>query len=148
MTSLDDALAEFNTARHASMSREPWASLLDRLAQATFRAKEHLIVYGSLSPGAPNHGRLAPLGGTWEAGWVEGDRAAVGWGSELGFPALRWRPGGARVTAHLLRSPALAGHWAALDQFEGVAYRRILAPFYTDQGLRAVGYLYAAAPAR
>ena len=73
--SLDEALAVFNAARHASLSDEPWASRFDRLAQAAFKAAEHLIVYGSLSPGAPNHGRLAPLGGAWERGWVGGRNA-------------------------------------------------------------------------
>jgi len=143
--SLDEALADFNAARHVSLSDEPWASRLDRLAQAAFKAAEHLIVYGSLSPGAPNHGRLAPLGGAWERGWVEGERETVGWGAELGFPALRWRPGGPRVTAHLLRSAALGAHWSELDRFEGQAYRRILVPFYSEAGVRAIGYVYAVA---
>ena len=90
--------------------------------------------------------RLAPLGGTWESGWVEGVREAVGWGSELGFPALRWRAAGPRVPAHLFRSPGLRERWGELDGFEGAAYQRILVPFYSSHGLRAVGYLYAAAP--
>lgn len=144
---LDDALSEFNALRLALGAGERWAARLDRLAQAAFRAAEHLIVYGSLSPGAPNHDRLAPLGGAWEPGWVEGERAQVGWGAELGYPALRWRPGGPRVAAHLLRSAGLSDQWAELDRFEGPAYRRILVPFYSDPGLRAIGYLYAASPA-
>jgi gamma-glutamylcyclotransferase (GGCT)/AIG2-like uncharacterized protein YtfP len=143
---LAEALEEFNSLRWTAAADAAWVERLDRLAQATFRAAEQLIVYGSLSPGGPNHWRLAPLGGTWELGWVEGEREAVGWGSELGFPALRWRPAGPRVAAHLLRSAALRDHWEELDRFEGAAYQRILVPFYSDQGLRAIGYLYAAAP--
>jgi len=122
------------------------ANLVDHLAETAFRASDHLIVYGSLSPGGPNHGRLAALGGTWERGWVEGQLDEVGWGAQLGFPALRWEPGGARVAAHLLRSAALRHHWAALDRFEGAGYQRILVPFYSEQGLRTIGYLYAASP--
>jgi gamma-glutamylcyclotransferase (GGCT)/AIG2-like uncharacterized protein YtfP len=142
---LAEALEDFNSLRRVAVADVDWVARLDRLAQATFRAAEHLIVYGSLSPGRPNHWRLAPLGGTWELGWVEGEREAVGWGSELGFPALHWRPAGPRVAAHLLRSAALRDHWEELDRFEGAAYQRILVPFYSDQGLRGVGYLYAAA---
>jgi hypothetical protein len=71
----------------------------------------------------------------------------VGWGAQLGFPAFRWRPGGARVAAHLLRSAALRDHWVALDRFEGAGYRRILVPFYSEQGSRVIGYLYATAAA-
>lgn len=140
-----EVLSEFNALRLASRAGEGMATRLDRLAQAAFLAGEHLIVYGSLSPGAPNHGRLADLGGVWEGGWVEGEREQVGWGAELGYPALRWRAGGPRVAAHLLRSEALPGRWAELDRFEGPAYRRILVPFYSDHGLRAIGFLYAAA---
>jgi gamma-glutamylcyclotransferase (GGCT)/AIG2-like uncharacterized protein YtfP len=143
---LDEALSEFNTLRLAAGAGGAWAAHLDRLAHATFHAAEHLIVYGSLSPGGPNHGRLVPLGGLWERGWVEGDREQIGWGAELGYPALRWRSGGPRVAAHLLRSAALRDHWANLDQYEGAACQRILVPFYAGEGLRAVGYLYAAAP--
>jgi gamma-glutamylcyclotransferase (GGCT)/AIG2-like uncharacterized protein YtfP len=119
---------------------------VDRLAQGVFRVSDHLIVYGSLSPGGPNHARLAPLGGTWERGWVEGRLEAVGWGAELGFPALRWQPGGTRVAAHLLRSAALRHHWDRLDRFEGPGYQRLLVPFYSEQGTRTIGYLYAVAP--
>ncbi len=143
---LAEALSSFNALRIAAVPSDGWTARLDRLAHAAFRAAEHLIVYGSLSPGGPNHDRLAQLGGVWEQGWVEGEREPVGWGAELGYPALRWQPGGSRVAAHLLRSAALAGQWDALDQFEGAAYQRILAPFYSDRGLSAVGYLYAAGP--
>ena len=143
---LDDAITEFNALRLATVAGDDARSRLDRLAQAAFHAADHLIVYGSLSPGAPNHRRLVSLGGSWERGWVEGEREQVGWGAELGYPALRWRPGGPAVTAHLLRSEALRDRWPELDQFEGSAYCRILVPFYSDEGLRAVGYLYAISP--
>jgi gamma-glutamylcyclotransferase (GGCT)/AIG2-like uncharacterized protein YtfP len=143
---LNEALQAFNALRRQASGDAPWLRLVDRLAHAAFRASDTLIVYGSLSPGAPNHHRLAPLGGTWESGWVEGERDHGGWGAELGFPALRWRPGGPHVSAHLLRSPALRDHWDMLDRFEGAAYERILVPFHSHQGSRVVGYLYAAAP--
>lgn len=143
---LTEALERFNSLRWSESTDGPWVERLDRLAQATFGVAQHLIVYGSLSPGGPNHWRLAPLGGTWETGWVEGERKAVGWGAELGFPALRWRPGGPRVAAYLLRSERLRDHWGELDRYEGPAYQRILAPFHSDQGSMVVGYLYAAAP--
>lgn len=142
---LNEALRDYNALRRAVAADTQWLARIERLAEASFRAAEHLIVYGSLSPGGPNHGRLASLGGTWEVGWVEGYREAVGWGSELGFPALRWQPGGQQVRAYLLRSAALRGIWGDLDRFEGAAYHRILVPFYSEEGLRAVGNLYAAA---
>ena len=87
---LDDALGEFNALRLGMAAGDDDVARLDRLAHAAFHAAAHLIVYGSLAPGAPNHARIATLGGPWERGWVEGDREQVGWGAELGYPALRW----------------------------------------------------------
>ena len=134
-----------NWLRRRGTELPVWASLVDRIAHTGFRVLDHLIVYGSLSPGGPNHPRLAALGGTWEAGWVEGQLQEVGWGAQLGFPAIHWQPGGTRVAAHLLRSATLRKHWPELDRFEGAGYQRILVPFYSDQGSKAIGYLYAAA---
>jgi hypothetical protein len=76
---------------------------------------------------------------------VEGELQEVGWGAQLGFPAIRWQPGGPRVAAHLLRSAALRDHWTELDRFEGAGYSRVLVPFHSEQGSRTIGYLYAAA---
>ena len=122
LVDLTAALLRFNALRRASVADAQRLARVDRLAQTSFRAAEHLIVYGGLSPGGPNHARLAALGGTWESGWVEGERESVGWGTEVGFPALRWRPGGPHVTAHLLRSETLRDHWDVLDRYEGAAY--------------------------
>ena len=114
---LDDALSEFNALRHASLVGDAWASRLDRLAQAAFRAAEHLIVYGSLSPGAPNHARLLPLGGAWERGWVEGEREQVGWGWSSGTrrsdggPAALACP---RIYFARLRSGSTGRSWIGL----------------------------------
>ena len=109
-----------------------------------------LAVYGSLAPGRENHHVVAPLGGEWTEGVVEGDFAAEGWGATLGYPALRPRVGGAAVSVHVLNSPALAAAWPALDAFEGVEYRRILVPVFhsgrADQrALHTVANIYAAA---
>jgi hypothetical protein len=58
---LAEALEDFNSLRWMAAADNEWTQRLDRLAQATFRAAEHLIVYGNLSPGGPNHWRLAGL---------------------------------------------------------------------------------------
>jgi gamma-glutamylcyclotransferase (GGCT)/AIG2-like uncharacterized protein YtfP len=141
---LNALLRALNSSRRGG--RLLGVNVVDQLAQTAFGASDHLIAYGSLSPGGPNHVRLATLGGTWERGWVEGQLEEVGWGAQLGFPALRWRPGGPRVAAHLLQSPALRDHWPALDRFEGAGYQRILVPFHSEQGSRVIGYLYASVP--
>lgn len=116
---------------------------IHNLAALAFRATEQLIVYGSLAPGGPNHGRLRRLKGAWIEGWIRGKLISTGWGSALGYPALWWQSDGALIEAWLLQSPALVDHWTELDAFEGAEYRRILAPFYNaEQEIIAIGYLY------
>jgi RimJ/RimL family protein N-acetyltransferase/gamma-glutamylcyclotransferase (GGCT)/AIG2-like uncharacterized protein YtfP len=109
-----------------------------------FGASERLIVYGSLAPGRENHRELAVLAGEWTRGWIRGELLSQGWGAQLGYPALRWRADGERVPAWILCSSGLPADWARLDAFEGAAYQRQLAPFETDDGVVAVGYVYTA----
>ena len=106
---------------------------------------QHLIVYGSLGPGGPNHDQMDGLEGEWREGWVTGTLLDQGWGAHLGYPVLRWDPAGQRVPAYLFTSADLPAHWNRLDTFEGEAYERLLVPFQGDDGVRSVGYLYALA---
>lgn len=124
----------------------------ERQLDALFGTRHALAVYGTLAPGQPNHHVVAPLGGEWTDGLVEGDLIPVGWGATLGYPAFRPRAGGAAVAVKVLTSPKLATAWPALDQFEGPEYRRILVPVFrpalTDERrLYTVANLYAAAEA-
>ena len=41
--------------------------------EALFTTSHRLAVYGTLAPGQPNHHIVAPLGGEWGPGLVEGD---------------------------------------------------------------------------
>src|SRR4028119_1904853 len=54
-----------------------------------------LAVYGTLAPGQPNHHVLAPLGGEWMDGLIEGELIPLGWGAGLGGAGVRPRAGGA-----------------------------------------------------
>lgn len=119
----------------------------ERALEARFRTRETLAVYGTLAPGRPNHHVVAPLGGAWTTGVVEGDLFPVGWGATLGYPAFRPRAGGPAVPVHVLAAPSLPAAWPALDRFEGPGYRRILVPVRTADArrLHAVANLYAAA---
>jgi gamma-glutamylcyclotransferase (GGCT)/AIG2-like uncharacterized protein YtfP len=118
--------------------------------ESLFGTGQRLAVYGSLAPGRQNHHIVAPLGGTWMDGVVEGDLVTYGWGTAMGFPALHVRQGGPAVPVHVLTSEALRDHWAELDAFEGVEYRRVLVPVWSpgtesERSLLTVANLYEAA---
>lgn len=118
--------------------------------EALFGCSERLAVYGSLAPGRENYHVVQPLGGEWSEGVVEGDLTRYGWGSAIGYPALRLRPGGPAVAVRVLESGALPLAWPGLDEFEGTEYRRVLVPVWSsgateDRTLLTVANLYEGA---
>lgn len=137
-----------------------WAGAPERLASSEadaerqldtrFGACRTLAVYGTLAPGRSNHHVVAPLGGAWTTGFVEGDLSDGGWGKTLGYPGLRPRAGATSVAVHVLRSDALPAAWPDLDAFEGPEYQRILVPVFRagprGPSLHTVANLYAVAP--
>ncbi|MDE2410977.1 MAG: gamma-glutamylcyclotransferase [Sphingomonadales bacterium] len=86
-----------------------------------------LVTYGTLSPGRPNHGQLAMLGGEWKVGAVRGRLVEHGWGATLGYPALVLSSDADAgvIAVDLLECRDLPQHWARLDAFEGAEYRRV-----------------------
>ena len=149
---VDLSLAEVNrlVAEANAARRQDASSDAERRLEALFRTRQALAVYGTLAPGQPNHHVVAPLGGEWTGGLVEGDLFPVGWGATLGYPAFRPRAGGAAVAVQVLTSSLLAAAWPDLDHFEGPEYRRILIPVFRslpadERRLYTVANLYAAA---
>lgn len=121
-----------------------------RALEERFQTSQALAVYGTLAPGESNHHVVAPLGGVWTPGAVEGDLIPAGWGATFGFPAFWPRPGGSLVPVQVLTSPRLPEAWPRLDRFEGAEYRRLLVPVLTreERRLLTVAHLYAAAAPR
>jgi gamma-glutamylcyclotransferase (GGCT)/AIG2-like uncharacterized protein YtfP len=125
----------------------------ERRLEERFGVSRTLAVYGTLAPGRSNHRVVAPLGGAWTAGEVDGELAPEGWGATLGYPAFRPRTEGAAVAVQLLTSAELPAAWRALDDFEGPEYRRILVPVLRtdpsgERRLHTVANIYAAASPR
>ena len=117
-----------------------------------FRTSHTLAVYGTLAPGQPNHHVVAPLGGEWTDGLIEGDLLPVVWGAALGYPGFRPRVGGDAVAVQVLIASSLATAWPTLDRFEGPGYERILVPVFDremgpgqagEQRLHTVANLYS-----
>lgn len=93
-----------------------------------------LATYGTLAPGRVNHHQLAGLAGTWTTGTIRGRLVETGWGAALGYPALVLEESGDALPVHLFTSPDLQAHWARLDAFEGVGYRRGAVVVETAEG--------------
>jgi gamma-glutamylcyclotransferase (GGCT)/AIG2-like uncharacterized protein YtfP len=124
----------------------------ERRLEDLFRTSHTLAVYGTLAPGRPNHHVVAPLGGEWTDGLIEGDLLPMGWGADLGYPGFRPRDGGDAVAVQVLTAPLLATAWPTLDRFEGPGYERILVPVFStvlgggqagERRLYTVANLYA-----
>jgi gamma-glutamylcyclotransferase (GGCT)/AIG2-like uncharacterized protein YtfP len=142
--------------RHSDASGSAAGSDARRAEQrldVLFGSSHTLAVYGTLAPGRPNHHVLAPLGGEWTDGLIEGDLLPLGWGADLGYPGFRPRVGGDAVAVQVLTATLLATTWPTLDHFEGPGYERILvAVFSTERGpwqagerrLLTIANLYAA----
>lgn len=150
----------------ANAVRGPYAALdhrvradgsdAERQLDTLFATSCRLAVYGSLAPGRANYPIVAPLGGEWTKGLIEGELLPVGWGAALGYPAFRPRVGGPTVSVQVLTAPLLATAWPMLDEFEGLEYQRILTPIFSpefsperagERRLYTVANLYAAAEA-
>jgi len=113
---------------------------------SSFSAANRLATYGTLAPGRVNYGQLQDLNGRWLQGTVTGRLVQAGWGATLGFPGLILDPAGEEVAVHLFESADLPDHWDRLDAFEGDAYRRILVPVRTRDGILD-SFLYEIVPA-
>src|SRR5215210_2258175 len=77
-----------NAARRQSSAASDGAAGSDggraeRRLDALFGTGHTLTVYGTLAPGQPNHHVLAPLGGEWTDGMIEGYLIPMGWGAAL-----------------------------------------------------------------
>jgi gamma-glutamylcyclotransferase (GGCT)/AIG2-like uncharacterized protein YtfP len=96
-----------------------------------------LAAYGTLAPGRVNHHLIEDLSGTWAAGSVRGRLLPAAWGAHLGLPGLVLDQAGDEIAVQLFTSPDLPAHWARLDEFEGVAFRRVETVVRTGAGALA-----------
>lgn len=103
---------------------------------------DRLFVYGTLRPSHPNGHILEAVGGKFEPGTVRGEMHQAGWGAAMGYPAIVLDENGSEVEGFVFTSENLAGHWEALDEFEGEAYRRVLTKVTLKDGSTVDAYIY------
>ncbi|MEM1203438.1 MAG: gamma-glutamylcyclotransferase [Acidobacteriota bacterium] len=103
---------------------------------------QRLFVYGTLSPGRPNHHVVEKIAGTWEAATVQGVLVEEGWGAAFGSPGLVLRADGDEVHGYMLQSPELDEYLPMLDEFEGDEYRRVVGQVRGVNSGEVDAYLY------
>ncbi|MFN3847982.1 MAG: gamma-glutamylcyclotransferase [Spirosomataceae bacterium] len=110
-----------------------------------FQPEKHFIVYGTLAPNRLNHHKVEHIRGTWHEGIVRGKLVSKGWGAELGYNGFKHcsTEESTDIQAFILTSEELPQNWQALDDFEGVEYKRILAQYKLANGTQGVGYIYS-----
>jgi gamma-glutamylcyclotransferase (GGCT)/AIG2-like uncharacterized protein YtfP len=137
---LESLLIRVNQFRQkGEISKELEAEL-----EASYQCSHHLVVYGTLAPGRVNHKHVEHIIGTWRDDvYVEGEFVNSGWAVEFGYPMIRCKPGGSRVSSYLLTSAMLPAYWPDLDRFEGSEYCRTLIPVFDQHGFVTVGNVYA-----
>ena len=104
--------------------------------------EQRLATYGTLAPGRVNHHELNGLQGEWHTGIVRGFLVKMGWGADLGYPAINLDPEGDEVEVFIFESADLPAHWARLDEFEGEQYARVVTEAETARGSVSVS-IYA-----
>lgn len=97
-------------------------------------AEHRLAIYGSLAPGRENHHELDGVNGTWSKGVVRGFLVEMGWGADMGYPAIMLDDEGDAIDVLLLQSEDLPKHWSRLDEFEGDQYQRRSVSVETETG--------------
>jgi gamma-glutamylcyclotransferase (GGCT)/AIG2-like uncharacterized protein YtfP len=102
-----------------------------------------LFVYGTLAPGRPNAHILADVPGTWQPATVTGTLVPEGWGAAAGYPGIVLGDGAGIVPGLVFTSPALATHWARLDEFEGDGYERVMTTATLADGTPVEAWVYA-----
>lgn len=110
----------------------------------TVSVDNRLFVCGTLAPDRANDHVLENVPGSWEPAAVRGELVQLGWGADLGFPALVLREDAAEVAGFLFTSAALPEHWSRLDDFEGQGYERVPARAQRQDGGLVDAYVYVA----
>lgn len=100
----------------------------------TLGPEHRLSTYGSLAPGRVNHHQLDGIDGIWVQGTVRGILVNMGWGADLGYPAIMLEDVDETVAVWIFEAADLPGHWARLDAFEGEQYARVVTQANTDLG--------------
>jgi len=105
-----------------------------------------LFVYGTLAPGQSNHHIMDGMTGDWRPGHTYGHIGKCEWGEYKGFPAFTPDKNGQKITGQIFTSKDLPKHWARLDEFEGIAYKRVIIEAFLEGGQKEFCNIYKVLP--
>lgn len=104
----------------------------DQAFSTSVGAHERLCVYGTLCTGEENHHLITPLEGQWHDVTYPGYFSPPDDSYE--YPRIAWTPVGDANPGEVVISNKLPMHWAALDEFEGKDYCRMLTIVQASSG--------------
>ena len=104
---------------------------------------ERLFIYGTLAPGRVNHKFVEDISGEWQTATLRGKLIKLGWGADMGYPAIIPSDDGEEVEGFILSSDELSEHWARLDEFEGSEYSRVEVTVKDESGEQLKAFVYA-----
>ncbi len=142
---LNKAIDSLNLKHYATSQKNSDLTDGEKLFIQIYKPEKKLIIYGSLAPNCINHNQVEHIVGQWRKGVIQGTLEKIGWGADLGYWGYRKTNSelDTAIDAFILFSDELPAHYAALDDFEGEEYERILAIFELDNGEVGVGNIYA-----
>ncbi len=103
---------------------------------------DKLFVYGTLQPDAPNSHILQNIGGSWQAGTINGKLVSSGWGADMGYDGLVLDCDAPVIDGYIFTSTKLSNHWDMLDKFEGDGYVRATTQATLPDGSAVETYVY------
>ena len=142
---LNKTLESLNLKHYATSQKNSDITDDERLLIKLYEPEKKLIIYGSLAPNCINHNQVEHIVGQWRKGSIHGTLEKIGWGADLGYWGYRKTHSerDKSINVFILFSDELPAHYAALDDFEGEEYERVLAIFELDSGEMGVGNVYA-----
>ena len=103
---------------------------------------EHLLVYGTLVPGASNYSIIKNIPGEWNTATCRGKILVKDWGTWKGCPGIILSEDEDLIKGYVLSSKELKFHWERLDAFEGNDYSRVRTNAILSNGKVIKVYIY------
>ena len=86
--------------------------------------------------------------GVWSPAYTYGYIDKCDRGEYRGYPAFTPDKNGEKITGLLFISADLPNHWARLDEFEGIHYKRVIIEAFLEDSQKELCNIYQILPVR